>query len=34
MDPSLTISSYLEQASIDSGKDIQIEKFIRYELGE
>jgi len=34
MDPSISINSYLENFSKDSGLEIKIDKFIRYELGE
>jgi elongation factor Ts len=34
MDPSISINSYLENSSKDSGLEIKIDKFIRYELGE
>ena len=34
IDPSLSIASYLKQSSKEAGKDINIENFIRYELGE
>ena len=34
MDPSTSINSYLESSSKNSGSEIKIDKFIRYELGE
>ena len=34
MDPSISINSYLENSSKESGSEIKIDKFIRYELGE
>ena len=34
MDPSISINSYLENSSKESGSEIKIHKFIRYELGE
>ena len=34
MDPSISINSYLENSSKESGSDVKIDKFIRYELGE
>ncbi len=34
MDPSISINSYLENYSKESGSEVKIDKFIRYELGE
>jgi elongation factor Ts len=34
MDPSISINSYLQNSSKESGLEIKIDKFIRYELGE
>ena len=34
MDPSVTVSAYLQNSSKDTNFEIKIDKFIRYELGE
>jgi elongation factor Ts len=34
MDPSISINSYLKNFSKESGSEIKIDKFVRYELGE